>query len=196
MPQSSKTKQFVKYITDDLQQHGWKIIFSKSLKGCRGYCDEEKKIIAVEKTKNWEEILAHEYAHFIQYKNKYKTYSRYYSEKFDPETVIKKYLSGEINYNKRVKKSFEIVRNNELYCDIIALRLMDKFKLKIDKVSYIKSVNIHMIYYHYLEKSQNAKHSFRLFYNTQSYNYVPDIIKKSYVFNVPDNVYQKVIGTV
>ncbi len=195
MPQS-KTKQFVKYITDDLQQHGWNVKFAKSLKGCRGYCDEEKKIIAVEKTKNWTEILAHEYAHYIQYKNKYTTYSRYYSLNFDPETIMKKYLSGEINYTKQVKKSFEIVRNNELYCDIIALRLMKKFKIKVDESAYIKSVNIHMIYYHYLEKTQSSRYNFRLFYNDNSFKIVPDIFKKSYVFNIPDSVYNRVMETI
>lgn len=198
MPLEKPIRYLVNHIQSELNDNGWKLKFFKKncfRNDCHGYFDENSKTIAVEKIKSWPSILAHEFSHYLQFKNKHKTFYAYYGLGYNPDEIITDYLKNKIKYSKKVSTSFNVVRNNELYCDIIAYKLLRKFKIKIDKSLYTKHTNLHMIYYHYLEKTKNKNIDFNLFYNKKAIDIVPDIFKKSYVFSIPSDMYNNVIGT-
>ena len=78
MPLEKPIRYLVNHIQSELNDNGWKLKFFKKdcfRNDCHGYFDENSKTIAVEKIKSWPSILAHEFSHYLQFKNKHKTRS-------------------------------------------------------------------------------------------------------------------------
>lgn len=193
----SNSKKFLFKIKEELANNQWNLRFvpQKNLKSCRGYCDEANKEIVVTKGIEDISIVAHEFAHYLEIKNKTKSYIDFYKNKKIPTEIINEYCKGNINYSKEVKNAFIAYRYSEYYCDSLAYRLLCSHRVPFNKIDYIKKSNIQLVMFHFIEKEQNDKIHFRHFYNKNSMNIIPTKFKKSYVYKVTQDVYDGVINS-
>ena len=91
---------------------------------------EDLKVIKVAgKTENFLAILVHEYCHFLQYLNNSKIYEKSHKAGY----VVDNWLKGKNFDTKLVKRSFFLVRAMERDCEKRAVKVIKKFKLKIDE---------------------------------------------------------------
>jgi hypothetical protein len=99
----------------------------------------------------WIGVLAHEYAHFLQCIKGNGFWVKFQNAMFenidDLEDIFTKKPNKIINKTLRKKISRSII-NMELDCDKQAIKLINKYKLPVDKKEYIAKANV--ILYKYL----------------------------------------------
>jgi hypothetical protein len=144
--------QFVRYVKNHLAEHGMKLVIGrgKSVNSgksrCEGYFNEEERVIRVAGNNQYFlQTLVHEYSHFLQYINKVSVYQKAQNSC----NIVDRWFKGK-DYNKKtVKDAFFWVRAMERDCEKRAVKLIDKFNLKIDKKLYVKRAHCY-IYSHFL----------------------------------------------
>jgi hypothetical protein len=98
----------------------------------------------------WIGVLAHEYSHFLQCINNNKLWLNFQDSVFDNvdnlEDIFYK-KDNKINKKLRKKLSSSIIKM-ELDCDKQAIKLINKYKLPVDKKEYTAKANV--ILYKYL----------------------------------------------
>lgn len=154
----------------------------------QGYFDEENKEIGIlMKKKRWLSMFVHEYAHYLQWKFDNPTYTAYNSMQTDPIVTVENYVSKKSNYDENVKKSFLIIRKNEVDCDRIACDVIRKYNLPIDIVEYKKEANLQLVFYHCVEKTKiwNVSN----LYNTKMMNMMPGKLQYNYAVKIPDKIF-------
>lgn len=112
---------------------------------CLGYCDEGNIVLA-RKHKLAIHTFIHEFAHSMQYAERSPLWEKGI---LDLEDIDAKISNFEDYYNAILL---------ERDCEKRVLKLIDKFKLPINKKMYAKKSNCYLVYYHfyYLTKTWNS----------------------------------------
>ena len=151
-----KIENFIQKIKSHLSEHNGKLILkpriSQSSKFDGEFLESDmiiKCFIDFSST-YWIGVLAHEYSHFLQCVNHNKLWLSFQDSVFDNiddlENIFTK-KTNKINKTLRKKISRSII-NMELDCDKQAIKLINKYKLPVDKKEYIVKANV--ILYKYL----------------------------------------------
>lgn len=191
-----KTQKFLEIAMKDLKQNGIKLkIYKKTIDAddtsvpCKidGYFDDLQLEMGVYKDHRWLETFVHEYSHFLQWRDRDPTFTAYYKHEYDPSVLIEKWLSRKISYDRRVENSFKIVRANEMSCDQIAVKLINKYKLPIQTQKYIKKANFQILYYHCVE-SERCWNVDKIYRNNELWEKIPITFRMSYVQHAPSRL--------
>jgi hypothetical protein len=193
------TKRFLEVAMNDLKQSKIKIkIYKKSIRGIDildgidGYFDDDAREIGIYKDHRWLETFVHEYAHFLQWRDGDPTFAAYYKYNYNPLLMIDRWLERKITYDKRVENSFNIIRNNEISCDKMAIKLINKYKLPIQTEKYIKKANFQILFYHCVEKQRTWQVS-EIYSNKKLWDCIPKTLRESYVQHVPSKLMRMAI---
>ena len=131
---------------------------------CSGYfCEETMRLVVAGKSKDWLGVLAHEYAHLTQWKDKS---TNIWQTGSTGVTHLDDWLGGK--KIRSIKKAIEWSRDLELDNEKRTVRLIKKWKLPIDLNDYIKKANAYIQFYnwiyqiicHFLYTILNTCHSF------------------------------------
>lgn len=139
---------------------------------CSGFYDSETNTLSVagkRPHKEWLGILVHELAHLIQHKQNSKAWSNWekicnFSYGIDDWLTSKKLNPSP----KEVDMIYEATIELEREAEIIALKLISKYKIPLNKIDYIKSANCYLLFYHW-------SRSHRLWYKRAPYR-IPKIL--------------------
>ena len=152
-----RERQFVRYVKNHLAEYGMKLIIGSGKKvncnGCRceGYFDETKKLIKIAgKDPAFLQTLVHEYCHFLQYLKQLKVYK----QSDNAGIIVENWFLGKEYNKKTLKKAFFKVRAMERDCEKRAVKLIDEFKLNIDKKLYAKRANCYIYSHFIMEKTR------------------------------------------
>jgi hypothetical protein len=159
----SRNRQFVSHVKNHLAQYGMKLIIGRgklvNVGGyrCEGFFDESRKIIKIAKNShNFLETLVHEYCHFLQCINKSKIY-----KKSDPAGyIVDDWFKGQEYSPEKIKRAFFLIRAMERDCEKRAVKVIQKFKLKIDKKLYTKRAHCY-IYSHFMMEKTRKFYSYK-----------------------------------
>lgn len=112
------------------------------------FSEDEKKIVACLKTKDFLGILVHEFGHF----NQYIEDREWYEECSISYIKVFEWLDGKRirNISFHLGKCLEL----ELDCEKRAVELIKKFNLGINIEDYIQRANAYMYFWRYLEHSR------------------------------------------
>lgn len=160
------TIKFIDHVNAHLAEHGFSLVWGRG-KGvqCGGYTSAayfseiEKVIKVARKNKSWLECLVHEYSHFLQFINKSKLYrnSDFAIMEIDRWFNREKISKTRLN---RIRDHFNVVREMERECEIIACRVAKKHKLPINRKGYAKRANIY-IYSHWIMEQKQKFWAFK-----------------------------------
>lgn len=149
-----KIEEFIKKIKLDLSKHHGKLI----LKPVRinndcfdGEFSESQmtiKCLVDPASTYWIGVLAHEYAHFLQCTENHPSWENFQKDIIDIDDV-EQILQNNNKISKRIRKKIcpSIVKM-ELECDKMAINLIDKYKLPVEKKEYCAKANV--VLYKYL----------------------------------------------
>jgi hypothetical protein len=148
---------FIKMVEDHLKKHGGKVIFKNPGPVERDSDGEFSEFTMTIKcyldssSNYWMGVLAHEYAHFLQCINESDFWTNFQNEvsAIDNLDVIFKNKKQKLKLSKakRISLINHIIRM-ELDCDKMAIKLINKWKLPVDKKEYVVKANI--VLYKYL----------------------------------------------
>jgi hypothetical protein len=208
----SGAEPFIKMVTNHLKQHNGKIIFrmppisSREIDGEFSEFNMTIKCYLDCSSNYWVGVLAHEYAHFLQCISESELWTNFQNEVAsitNIDAIFKNKSSKlKINKSKRLRLTSDIIKM-ELDCDKSALKLINKWKLPVDKKEYVCKANIVLYKYLYwgeygiwpsiTDKNTNKTTDWRLFkfnslMNEEKYKSVENIPRKLfYIFE--DNTY-------
>jgi hypothetical protein len=156
-----KIEKFIERVTSHLREYKGRIIFknptlnSNSSDGEFSEYDMTIKCILNTSSTYWIGVLAHEYAHFLQCisENKYWTdFQKKVADINNFDNIFKRGKNAELlNNKKRLNLSSSIIKM-ELDCDKAAIKLINKYKLPVDKKEYSSKANIVLYKYLYWGK--------------------------------------------
>lgn len=188
-----RIKAFVAMVKADLGRDGFKlrIYKTRTYPGDLGYCCFQTKTIGILQNKDWLGTLAHEYAHFLQWKQGEKTKKDVDRCNFTPMEVIESYVKNKSRMTPRVKRSFRLIRANEASCEVMAAKLIRKYRLPIDLKQYRKEANLQLILYHIAEERQVWDYS--IWKNKRLIRILPEKIQRKYVKKIPGNIARVIV---
>lgn len=158
-----KIQNFIEKIRSHLAEYNGELIFKFGLSNTRrfdGEFLESDMIIRCFIDPNssyWIGVLAHEYAHFLQCISGNKFWINFQDAIFDniEDLEIVFHKDGK-KLDKRLRKKISsCIIKMELDCDKSALKIMDKYKLPVNKKEYRSKANI--ILYKYLYWSEHGE---------------------------------------
>jgi hypothetical protein len=151
-----KIESFIQKIKSHLSEYDGKLILKARVSQCSKFDGEFLESDMIIKcfidfsSTYWIGVLAHEYSHFLQCVSHNKLWLSFQDSVFDNiddlEDIFTK-KTNKINKTLRKKISSSII-NMELDCDKQAIKLINKYKLPVDKKEYIAKANV--ILYKYL----------------------------------------------
>jgi hypothetical protein len=159
---NKKVKSFIEFARSETKEYGVKFYLTKYKRviadGVKvsGYWDDENKVLAVATgcpTKKWFPIFVHEFAHFTQWRDKRKVYTKLCDKKFkekygdDPEDIFFKWLNGKDYPTSLVKKAVGIIRDMELDCERLTLDFIKEFDLPIDQLWQCQAASAYIHFY-------------------------------------------------
>ena len=151
-----KIENFIKKIKSDLTSYNGKLILkqkiSKNNKFDGEFLESDmiiKCFVDISST-YWIGVLAHEYSHFLQCINNNRLWLKFQDSVFenvdDLESIF--YKKNNVMKKRLRKKISRHIINMELDCDKQAIKLINKYKLPVNKKEYIAKANV--ILYKYL----------------------------------------------
>lgn len=156
MKYTRKETQFINHVKTVGKIYGIKCSFRdtkfvKASKGviCEGWFEDKNNMLVVAmKSKNWSEILVHEYSHLTQYVENNTIY-----QKGNIGCIkMDEWLDGK--YVKNINKYLDDVRDMELDTEKRSVELIKTFGLNIDIDTYIKKANAYVLYYNWLKETR------------------------------------------
>ena len=161
-------KKFLKMAVAELIQHDIVPVFSEdnslidNKTVCNGYFSDTEKRLVVATGKgspdSWISYFAHEYCHFLQWKNKTKAFRRevitYKGKKYFALNVFWEWVGKkkEIKDKKFLDECFKRTRDVELECERMTVDLIKKYKLPVNLSAYIKEANAYVLTYSWVRK--------------------------------------------
>jgi hypothetical protein len=152
-----KIEKFIERVTSHLREYNGRIIFknptlnSNSSDGEFLEYNMTIKCILNTSSTYWIGVLAHEYAHFLQCisENKYWTdFQKKVADINNFDNIFKRGKNAELLNNKKRLNLSSCIIKMELDCDKAAIKLINKYKLPVDKKEYRSKANI--VLYKYL----------------------------------------------
>jgi hypothetical protein len=159
----SGAEHFIEMVKNELKKHDGKIIFKNTDIAHRDIDGEFSEFDMIIKcyidpcSNYWIGVLAHEYSHFLQCIKQSDYWINFQKDvleidNFDDIFKNKK-LKNKITKQKRLKIIDSIIKM-ELDCDKSAIKLINKYKLPVDKKEYKSKANI--VLYKYLYWAEYA----------------------------------------
>ena len=155
--EKSGVKHFVEIIEKQLKSHNGKIIFknknieNRDIDGEFSEFDMTITCYIDYSSTYWIGVLAHEYSHFLQCIGGSEYWANFQESALqidDLDNIFKnKKIKPKITKRKRLKIMSNIIKM-ELDCDKSAIKLINKYKLPVDKKEYNSKANI--VLYKYL----------------------------------------------
>jgi hypothetical protein len=154
-----KIKRFVSDVVTDLVDNGISVKLehtklSSYFEGkrnikCEGWFDEEELVCATKQPLDiWIPVLAHEYSHFRQWKEK----SRYYTNGASV-AVLDGFLEGtKVKSNQRLTKAINKIQEMELDCEKRSIDLIGRYGLEFDLSLMIQRANAYIWFYSVVQK--------------------------------------------
>jgi hypothetical protein len=148
---------FVDFVKKETMNNGIKCILSLSkyviIKSegnvrCNGYFDDDKRVLkcAINKPlEDWLPILVHEFSHFEQWKYQCKIWADY--DNAECASLFFDWVNGKESNLDLVKKSYLLIKELELDCELRAINNITRFKLPIDLDFYIRKSNAYVLFY-------------------------------------------------
>jgi hypothetical protein len=94
------------------------------------------------------EIFVHEYSHYLQWKQR----RQFFNAKSSGCAVIFNWLDGTEYSDRCIVNAFAKAIEIEWDCERIALSLIKKYKLPIDKEKYIRGANCYLFFYYAVQE--------------------------------------------
>lgn len=189
---------FMKHVKNHLSEYGMKVIWGRGMSvHCGGYTSsayfsEEEKMIKIAKNNDlWLESLVHEYGHFIQWVNSSPIYA-----KSDKAIInVEKWFLRKKMSKMKITKSFQILREMERNCEMIASKTAKRFKLPINKFGYAKRANIY-IYSHWVMEEKKKFWSYRIdpFRSRYILSLVPNDFRTQTHKKIPEKIKHALLG--
>jgi hypothetical protein len=120
---------------------------------CSGYFnpDDGPHVAIGKPTHQWVTVLAHEYCHFLQWKESAKVWKDVEftigNDTFDSSTVIDEWLGGKEFSKEVLDKAFNAIMKLELDCERRTVALLKKLKAPINIKEYIQKANSYILFY-------------------------------------------------
>jgi hypothetical protein len=151
-----KIGNFIDNVKSDLASHNGKLILKKRTYKNSKFDGEFLESDMVIKcfvdfsSTYWIGVLAHEYCHFLQCINNNKLWLNFQDSVFENSDDLESIFQKKTNVmsKKLRKKISRHIINMELDCDKQAIKLINKYKLPVNKKEYITKANV--ILYKYL----------------------------------------------
>ena len=149
---SSKNYLFICKALKELQNSSITVkLFESSTTddGCSGYFDDEKKLLAISTErpcKSFVEIFAHEYCHYIQWKNNTKIWQSSFTaiDYLDP-----------FYHGKNVSKSIRAIQRLERDCERRVLKLIEKNIVELNYEDYVRGANCYIAFHDIIELTRS-----------------------------------------
>lgn len=120
-------------------------IGNNTVSGYFSYLDNE---LVIHYTKGWEEVLAHEFNHYLQYIENSKEWSMLSFKNSDCLTLMWNWMDGEIELtDKELDIVFSRVRNLEHDCEKRTVKMLRLYHLSDNLEKYIKEANLYIMFY-------------------------------------------------
>lgn len=152
------SREFVAHVRSHLSEWGFRLVFGRGKQvncgtgRCRGYFDEESKVIKVARGgKAWLSILVHEYCHYLQWLD-FST--RKSTTVGDANGIATDWLDGKEFPARTIRRAFETIRENERDCERRAVALIHKFGLPIDVGFYARTANLYIYFWTTVEEKR------------------------------------------
>lgn len=156
---------FVDYVNEELKKFKGKLKLKsspfssyKKIDGEFSECEMSISCYCDPGSYYWVGVLAHEYGHFLQCKNEEKIWTDFQKKICEiddlEEIFINKKSTKDLFYKNGRKKILKYIIPLELDADKKAVKLINKFKLPVDKKNYVSYANI--ILYKYLYWSEKG----------------------------------------
>lgn len=142
--------QFIAKGVSELLEDGFslKLTNTRSIEGKYGgwFCSEakDKEFVVAMKHNSSFEIFVHEYSHYLQWKHR----PTFFNGKARGCEVVFNWLDGSKYSDRRVVNGFAKAIELEWDCERIALSLIKKYKLPIDREKYIRGANCYLFFYY------------------------------------------------
>lgn len=154
---SSKETKFVNHIRNHLKEHGFVLVFGrgKSLNVGKSRCDgyflaekQFKEIRVAGKNRNWLNVLAHEYCHFLQW---LETSEAELKKESAAQFIVHEVSTGYTTrrWTKRqVTNAFKTIQAMERDCEIRTVRLLKEWGIPFNVDQYIRRANLYVYMHH------------------------------------------------
>ena len=169
-------QNFLLQCKKDLKKEGFTLYIGKgklcNMMECSGYRSSayfslaQRKIAIASENPAFPRLIVHEMGHFYQWKNNYKWWIiANLVEKNIGDHV--EWLFNGVEYSpSELDLIFTSIRNMEAECEQVALELIKKYDLPIDRSNYIKSANSYIYFYNLVKKV-------RKWYKEPPFNFKP-----------------------
>jgi hypothetical protein len=140
-------KEFISEAIFDMTKRGVsvKLINKNYVDECSGYFDYENKVFVCATKKRldkWFIVFVHEYAHFLQYKDKFM------EDCDDAYNLFDSWLHGGKDFSPmEVREAAKVIQTVELDADKRAVEIMRERRLNVDIEDYIQKSNVYAYYY-------------------------------------------------
>jgi len=153
---NKNVKSFISLIEKDLKQKKGKLLLIPSGKtksfedGQFSEADMEIKCTVDLSSNYWVGVLAHEYSHFIQCSENLDIWNNFQEKVFGHiDSLEDMFQNKNKKTNKRIRKKItQHIVKMELDCDKRTIKLINKYKLPVDKKDYCSKANF--VLYKYL----------------------------------------------
>lgn len=160
----SEEKTFLDFIRRSLRGTGIRLVFRNThlvrTDGflCEGYLSEDRICVA-KKNPRWIEVLAHEYAHFIQWQIGSKLYKKCYGPTNNYAEIVDIWAKGGDVSRGKVRRAFETYRAMERECEQITVMLLKSYGIEFDVERYKQEANCTLYMYHFMETHRIKNYS-------------------------------------
>lgn len=152
--------KFIQFVEKELAKKSIKLVKANKRSvtieaNCRvnGYFDEDEKVLSVAVKKpleDWFPIFVHEYAHFLQWREKAPIWHHSFFNGIDRCDTIFLWVKHKKRFSlKDVKLHTARTRDIEVDCEKRAVKLIHKYKLPINYLIYTSQANSYLYFYNY-----------------------------------------------
>ena len=185
-------ERFIEHTAKRCKQHGVKVRMPNSNtvkycddKECAGYFSSEDKMLVVASgvsTSEFYGLLAHESSHLDQWiENRYLWDKCSYGY-----SLFFEWLDGKIVKREQLEEAVQDIIRLELDCEIRTLKKIDKYKLPVNRTTYIQKVNTYL--YGYLFFLEIRKWIPKIYSKKSLYGKAATRLKKEYS-KIPNRLY-------
>jgi hypothetical protein len=193
---SKKVQDFIRFVKSDLLEYSFKLEITRgnfvNNGGHRvsGIFDENNKFLRVGgKHHSWLSILVHEYAHFIQWKTQAIEFTDMFINGVDCNQIVDMWINGCDEFRPTtVKRAFIKVRRLERNCEMLALNIIRRYELPINRKRFVRQANCHIYYYHMMEMTRKRWIKDSMFESVAISRLMPVTFRKNTVHHIPPDI--------
>lgn len=197
LSENKRVRKFVNHVKSELSRHGMRLVLGRgeqvNCDGIRlsGYFDEVQGVICVGRRNSyWLTVLVHEYAHFLQWRDRSEEYVNIRVNRMDSVGIIESWIDGEEYRPSTIRKAFIKARTLEKRCEMKALKLIRRFNLPVNEEFFVRQANSHIYYYHMMEKMRRRYGLGVIFRDRRIQRLIPTHFQCKNIRHIPAKVYE------